>query len=361
MNANVITKSSLRSNPLPVDTNVRVPDAVRRAAEAATRAQAEANPQPPAPAPVPAETITIAEPPAPQLPPGVTSLVPEVPPAPVPPPADNDESWRTKYDSLLGRVKPLQKLVNDQNTRITGLENMLATVQTAPTPVPVPAPVPSKLLTDKEIEDFGPEMIDVVRRAAREIYEPEVVTLRSQVANLEAKLGQTSTSVAMTARDGMLAKLEQDLPEWHGINVAPEFHAWLALPDPFSGVMRKKLLVDAFEQNRTSQVLAFFQGFISELAATTPAVVNPSPLEPPATPPAPVRPTLEQLAAPGRARTAATPPGAPAEKQIIHTSDINAFYAAKRKGLYAGREEEFRQHELELEKAMREGRVVTNT
>src|SRR5258708_557250 len=111
MNANVITKSSLRANALPVDPDVRVPDAVRRAAEAAKGAKAEANPQPPAPAPVPSDPITIAEPPAPQLPPGVTQLAPTPvePPAPLP---LEDESWKAKYDSLVGRVKPLQKLVN---------------------------------------------------------------------------------------------------------------------------------------------------------------------------------------------------------------------------------------------------------
>jgi hypothetical protein len=215
------------------------------------------------------------------------------------------------------------------------------------------------LVTPKEIEDMGPEMIDIIRRLAREIAEPQLQTLRQEVGSLTAQLGRTSTTVVQSAREAMLSKLEQDLPEWHQINTAPEFHAWLALPDPYSGVMRKQLLVDAFEQNKAPQVLAFFRGFVSELAAATPAVA-PNPEPEPAVAPPTARVPLAQLAAPGRARTVATVP-VPAEKPIIYTSDINAFYANKRKGAYVGREEEFLLHERELEAAMRENRVVKNT
>jgi hypothetical protein len=363
-----MNKNTLRANTLPIDPDVRVPEAVRRAAAAAEAAQTASNATPAEPPPPPAnDTITIAPPPAPQLPPGVTPLPTEQldpnnppAPAPVPPaPGDNDESWKAKYESQVGRVRQLTKLVGDQNGRITTLENLLSTASAAPQPQPTATPAELNLVTAKEIEDLGPEMIDIIRRLAREIAEPQLQTLKQEVSSLTAQLGKTSTTVVQSAREAMTAKMDADLPEWHEINVAPEFHAWLALPDPYSGVMRKQLLLEAFEQNKTPQVLAFFRGFISELAATTPAAAPTTQVEPAAVPPTP-RVPLEQLAAPGRARTAATVP-APAEKPIIYTSDINAFYANKRKGLYIGREEEFSRHERELEAAMREGRVVKNT
>jgi hypothetical protein len=76
----------------------------------------------------------------------------------------------------------------------------------------------------------------------------------------------------------------------------------------------------------------------------------------PAAPTAPPKPGLESLAAPGKARTSAQP-NAPAEKQIITTADVNAFYDAVRKGYYNGREAEKNALEQELFAAQREGRV----
>jgi hypothetical protein len=100
-------------------------------------------------------------------------------------------------------------------------------------------------------------------------------------------------------------------------------------------------------------VLNFFKGFVSELAAEDPDQNIPT-VVPPA--PAPARPSLETLAAPGRARTSAQP-NAPTEKQIITTADIDAFYDAVRRGMYRGREAEQAQLEQELFLAQREGRV----
>ena len=156
-----------------------------------------------------------------------------------------------------------------------------------------------------------------------------------------------------SAQQAMHAKLTEAVPNWQDINQLDAFKAWLALPDQYSGATRHSMLLSAYAENDTPRVLAFFRGFISELAATTPA----DELVPaPAAPQQPPKPGLESLAAPGRARTPAQT-NAPAEKQIITPDDVNAFYAAKRRGEYAGREEEFNALEQELFKAQREGRV----
>jgi hypothetical protein len=358
------TAPKFKVNPHMVDPDVQVPAAVRRAAEAATAAQLAAHPVDPASAPprdpnLPPDTITIAEPPAPQLPEGVTPTVvaPMTTPPVTPAPQLDDATWEQKYNAMHGQFKRADSDRRSLTQRVETLENLLTMAKPQDAPPPAPAATPTKLITSQEEADFGPEMIDVMRRAAREVASPELETLRQTVKGLEQKLQGTSQAVTMDARGRMLAAMDTAMPDWQVVNHAPEFHAWLALPDPYSGATRKKLLSDAYEANQTSRVLAFFRGFVSELAATQP----PEPVTPtPSAPQPPAKPTLQALAAPGRARTSAsvTPT---AEKQIIYTSDINALYDAKRKGLYAGREAEFASHERELELAMREGRVVTNT
>jgi len=208
-------------------------------------------------------------------------------------------------------------------------------------------------VSPEEENEFGTEMLDVMGRRARETISPELAALQSKLDALENRLTGTVQSVTRNARQEMLASLDASLPDWRRVNDLNEFKAWLALPDPYFGVNRHSELLKAFAANDTSRVKNFFKGFISELAVTDPAPDLNIP-----TPPAlqPAKPGLEGLAAPGRARTpaAVTPPD---EKQIITTADVNAFYDAKRRGLYAGREEEFNRLEQELFKAQREGRV----
>lgn len=360
-----------KPNLLQMDPDVQVPEAVRRAAAAADAAMQAANPQP-APQPVAQnDGITIAEPVAPTglpdrvpltiepapLPPPQPAPQPEPAPQPVPDDADA-ATWKNRYEAMFGRFRDATTQLTAANGRMEALENMLATVQNAPR---APAAPTASLLTQKDIDDMGPEMIDFVKRAAQEVAGGRISQLENTVQDLTQRLQGTAQHVEMDARAQMHSKLGSDIPNWQEINHAEEFHAWLALQDPFSGVIRKKLLTDAYAQNNTARVLSIFKGFVSETAAMRPA----APAADPAPAPAPqsqqpTRPTLEELAAPGRARTAAAP-AAPAEKQTIRTSDINAFWASVRRGAYKGREELQRQYEEELSLAMRENRIVRDT
>lgn len=360
-----------KANPLAFDTDVQVPEAVRRAAAAADAAMKAANPQPSQPAQPPTanDTITIAEPPPP---PGLPERVPlTIEPAPPPPPQPSDPSnpkpgenvdeatWKNRYEAMHGRFREASAQLVAANGRMEALENMLASIQAAPR-APDPAPQAS-LLTQKDMDDMGPEMVDFVRRAAKEVASAQVADLQAQVRDLTSKLNGTASVVEGDARARMHSLLNDHLPNWNEINHDPDFHAWLALRDAMSGVTRKKLLTDAYAGNEGPRVLSIFQSFVSETAALRPA--TPSADLPPAPAPQghqPSRPTLEELAAPGRARTSAAP-SAPDAKQIIRTSDINAFYTAVRKGLYKGRETEMAAHEAELNAAMREGRVLRDT
>lgn len=356
--------ADLRPDNRPIDKDVKVPAAVRRAAEAAEAAQRAAYPEqapaPDAPAPAPSgDTIVIAEqPPAPQPAPtaAVTSQGNEPAPQPAPtqwPPEVELEFHRIRSSEGRKRAQLEQALIT-ANDRIAILENAVQEMQSrAPAPAPTPAPAPQRLITPEEENNFGPEMLDVVGRRARETISPELAELRAMMTSLEQRVTGTQTAIVQDAKQKMLARLDQDIPEWRQINVTNEFKAWLALTDPLFGVTRQSALLKAYEQNDTARVLKFFQGFVSELAASNPA---PAPSAGPSPAPAPARPSLEALAAPGRARVSAQQ-NAPTEKPIITTADVNAFYDAVRKGFYKGREAEKEALEQELFLAQREGRV----
>lgn len=365
MSGNVSRVSDLRPNTTPIDPDVKVPAAVKRAAEAAEAAQRAAYPdQATAPTPTPPQpptnpdTISIAPPPPAPVTPAPTptpQATPPVTPEGNPPqlsPEAELEIHRVRSEEGRKRAKIEQQLLAAAD-RMAMLENTVAELQRAQAAPPAPPPAPVQLVTEKERDEFGAEMLDVMGRRARETISPELAELRAMMGTLEQKVTGTQRATVQNAREGMLSKLSEQLPEWQQINVRPEFKAWLALPNPYADGSRHSALLRAFEQNDTGRVLNFFNGFISELAAQDPAD---TPAPAPATLPAPPKPGLETLAAPGRARTSAQP-NAPAEKQIITTADVNAFYAAVRQGMYRGREAEKEALEQELFAAQREGRV----
>ncbi len=364
----MVTKvSDLKGNNRPVDPDVVMPEAVRRAAERSEAAQRAAYPDQVQPEPKmaqPATTkdgITIVENPQPEPQPQPQPQ-PEPQPQPQPEPrpqpqavtpqGNDAETWEQRYRSAEGRRVKLEQQLANAVDRMGAMEQMLQDLKNAPPPVATPA-TPSRLITSEEEEQIGPEMLDIMGRRAREIVSPEVAELKATVSRLESMLNGTVKQTKQTAQQAMHAELSAKIPNWQEINQLNEFKAWLALPDPYSGATRHSMLLSAYAENDTPRVLAFFRGFVSELAATTPAD---EPALVPAAAQQPPKPGLESLAAPGRARTPAQT-NVPAEKQIITTADVNAFYAAKRRGEYAGREAEFAAAEAELFLAQREGRV----
>lgn len=348
-----------RGNTLPVDDSVSIPRAVREAAAAA-----DAHYKAPEPATPPDDTIQIANPPPDALEPAPEPQAPTTPPVT---PTGNDsfgpvdsataEEWRARFVSENGRYRAARNTIKTHEQTIHGLQNIIddMRLQLSSRATPTPEPVtPATLITDKEREDFGTEMLDVVGRRAAEVITPELAQLRQQVADMAKQLQGTVQTVHTNTQERLMAALAQAVPNWEEINFDDKFKSWLALPDPYSGAIRQKLLNDAFEQKRTPQVIAFFKGFLSEEAALDP--------QPTPTVPAPVQPSkpgLEQFAAPGRARTPASGSPLPVEKPIIYTSQITAFYNLVRAGGYAGKEEEKDSLEREIFAAQKDGRVRT--
>jgi cell division septum initiation protein DivIVA len=237
---------------------------------------------------------------------------------------------------------------------VSNLRNVIATMQAAPPPA-APATPPElqaqSLITPQEMSDYGEEFLNVVGKKAREIAGAEISQLKQQIEQLSRGMQTTTQMTIAQARDTMLKELDENLPAWRDLNTDPNFIAWLRLPDAFSGAIRHDLLKDAYDQNNTARVSAFFQGFLAEEAAVAPA--NAPPATPRAAPAQ--RVPLETFAAPGRAKSAAAQ--APAEKPIITRAQVTAFYADVAAGKYRGREQEKNRLEAEIFSATNEGRL----
>jgi hypothetical protein len=269
--------------------------------------------------------------------------------------AEDDQSWEHRYKSMKGRYDRAETQIRALSDQISGLQNVIATLQTAPqqfTQDDATEYATSRLITPEEEKDYGSEFLTVVGKKAKEELSPEVAQLRKEIAGLKSQLNGVGNYVAGNARERMEVMMNDQVPNWRDVNVNQEFLNWLKLPDAYSGAIRHDLLKVAYERNDAPRVLAFFKGFLAEEAATTPAERGP---DIPDGASVQAKVSLESLAAPGRAKTAAA--SAPAEKPYFTRAQISKFYADSASGRYRGKEAEKDRIERQIFEAEREGRI----
>lgn len=269
-----------------------------------------------------------------------------------PTPAGEDDSWEHKYKSIHGRYVRQQETLKQMSEQITNLQNVIATLQAAPAATaPTPEFKAESLITPEEASDYGEDFLKIVGKKAREELGPVFQGYEQQINALKQQLAGVNGVVQKDSAQKLLASLDERLPNWRDVNTNPEFLDWLRLPDPYSGAIRHDMLKAAYAQGNAHRVSAFFNGFLAEEAAVAPANAEPD-TEVTKVPKVP----LASLAAPGRAKTAASA-SAPAEKPIFTRTQIAAFYADVAAGKFRGRDAEKNKAEAQIFEAQRDGRI----
>jgi hypothetical protein len=337
----------------PVDPDVDIPEAVKKRA-AAVDAFYAANGQQQLPFPEP-PAAQAEQAPAPQA---VAEPVPTVPvqppPADTPPPSApypsdwDDLSWKQRYDSMQGRYNASQRTLGEMEEQMRQMGEELLRMQQQPRRQ-APPPQARSYITDKDVQNFGPDLIDLTQRSAVQVMEPRLREVADENLNLRRQ-------IAREAKARLDAQVEAAVPNYRDIDQDPRWHDWLRLPDMLSGRIRQTLLNEAIAAANAPRVISFFRGFLNEEAATghrEPAV-TPSPAAPPREPVIP----LASLAAPGRVRPAGGGDSSlPPEKPFYTRAQISQNYRDKQRGLWAGRDAEWNQLERDMIQAPLEGRV----
>lgn len=277
--------------------------------------------------------------------------------APIPAKPDD---WEQKFRSAQGRLDKQAREHNAQiaamNEQLAQMQNLVASLQSAKPDQAAPAL--ESYVTPEDRETYGDDFLNVVERKAKELVAPLRKELEDKIKQLDGKLGNVGTVVQASAREKMFSELDSSLPEWREINTNPKFIQWLKLPDIYSGDIRQNLLMAAFERNNSSRVAAFFKGFLAEEAAVGPDGEQPNQSDGTreTSSPTPTKVPLENLAAPGRAKTAAGTT-TPAEKPFFTRAQIAKFYADVTAGRYRGREDAKNKLEGQIFSAQAEGRI----
>jgi len=265
--------------------------------------------------------------------------------------------WRHRFLSMKGRYDAQVRQSGADRQQMQELADELTRTQALLQPTsskPVAqdhTQVHKKLITDQDRETYGDDLIDVAKRAAMETIGPEIESLRTENQNLKKQ-------VTSTGQKELRSALTQAVPDWAAINKSQQFLTWLALPNIYTGQIRRDMLRTAYAAADAPRVIALFRDFVGEVRATGQTVQTPQGEQQADLPtPRTAAVDLQTLAAPGKAKPASGDTAMPADKPFITRAQITKFYDDKRRGFYAGREAQAAQFEADLTVAQREGRV----
>lgn len=338
--------------PNPAHENAIPPAVARQAAraDAAQRAALglpEPSEAPGEPEAVPPSNVTHLTPPAPVAPPAAA-------PSPVPAPTEDAEA---QLRAERGRVAAERERNTQLAAQIANLERMVRELQQAQVkPAPTPAPAYAKLVTPEEEADYGTDLLAVVGKRARDEVAGEMASLREEITSLRATLNTVGGTVYQQQERTLVDHLAAAVPGWAEQNADPAFLAWLAQPEPWSGIKRQDLLLNAFSGQNAPLVIKYFQGYLDEAAATGQRP-QPTPTTVPAAAAAGKVP-LETYAAPGRAAPPLSAPAPAGQKAQYTRAQISQFFTEKAAGKWRGRDADAQAIEADIFRAGPEGRVV---
>lgn len=288
-------------------------------------------------------------------------VVPDTPAQPAvdsssPPPGAQPvvgEDFAQKYKVLEGKYRAEQRRSREQIGQLQNTVNTLVAQRAVPpaaTPAQAAAPQTSEEravsagLTKKEVEEYGPELVDMIMRVATNLTAPQIRQLADEQRRLAGVVNTSAQSFQKSARDLLYDHLNDKVSDWETINNSEEFLDWLGEVDLFSGYSRKAGLMQAFENNDAQRVIQMFKAYKAEdeRARSTAR----TPLVDPAT-----------LIAPGQPASGSSAP-APAGNsgEYIHEREIGEFFDAVRMGKIKGEAKKVREAQINL--AVAQGRVI---
>lgn len=242
------------------------------------------------------------------------------------PPAQ-EESWEHRYKVLQGKydseVPRLAQDFRSSKSRIAELEAELLSLKTASPTQPLVKP--------EEIEQYGPELIDIARRVAQE----EIGKKQTEIDQLKLKLNQFQEVTTNTAERDFVRSLGELVPDWRQLNEDKSFLKWLDGIDEFTGATRQELLTRAEQARDAVRAAKFFTSF-KQTSSTWAANSTQS---------------LQQQVTPPTSQAAPTPPA----KKIWTRPEIADFYSRVRRGSVS--DKDVAAIEADINAALSEGRI----
>ena len=263
----------------------------------------------------------------------------------------SEETWQKRYQTLQGmfnaevpRLNSKVKELEDALTQATAKIDAATKAHQAPTKPEL------SLVTDKDVEAFGSDMIDLIKRQSVEVFQHEkqqmqgeLAKLQGENAELKSQLGGVTEKQGANDRRAYFMELTKLVPDYEAVNVDPDFLNWLAVPDQLSGQPRQLFLNQAFNSFDPSRTAVLFNTWKEQAGIA-------------AQPRNTARQELSRQVAPGTSKSSAGQTTNVADRMWTR-AEIEQFYTDSAKGVYRSKAEEAARIESEIDAAVAAGRV----
>lgn len=270
---------------------------------------------------------------------------PAVSAAPGVPSASAGDDWQKRYATLQGKfnaeVPKLHQAIRDRDAQINAFGQELVQLKAK---VSEPKAKVDPLVTNQDDEKFGSDLIDLIRRAAREEGAAVVQRLDGLEGSMKSvlpeirRVGVVANEVAQTRADRYWSEVDAAVPDWKEINANPKWLAWLGEYDPVAGRTRQAALDEASQNLEHQRVIAMFRLFEGP-APTTQRMTQ-------------ARTELARQVAPSRSSKTTVQP----QSEKVFTGMDYEYWCDPRR-VHDTSAEQRAQMMAELERAIAEGRV----
>lgn len=150
--------------------------------------------------------------------------------------AQEDDIWRKKYSVLEGKYRAEVPLLNRDVSELkrANAELTAAIEKLSQKAEEVPVKKQESLITPKDQDAFGDDLVDFTKRAAKEVISSELTTLLARlgaaeqaiasIAGLPKKVGEVVEKQAMTEEQSFWRELSVAIPDWETVDTNP---AWI--------------------------------------------------------------------------------------------------------------------------------------
>lgn len=243
------------------------------------------------------------------------------------------ETWEQRYRSLDGMIRARDK-------QIQQLHDLLAGMQQQPQQPQESSDDAGPIITKKDEDDFGSELVDMARRAAREEFRSLKSDILKEVKELRDNLKGVNEVTQVTAQDRFEMKLDSLTDKrWRVLDTDQSFIDWLT-----SSTSRHKVFTTAVQGQDATTVADFFNDY-AEMANQQRAQAE--------VPKQSRKAEIEKQVSPGKSKSVGTPSSQAGGKKVWTKTEIAQAYANKKQY----KADEFQQMEREIAAAQREGRV----
>lgn len=170
--------------------------------------------------------------------------------------SDDAAYWRKRFETVQGMLNAEATRNRETSQQVDALRRQVEEL-TKP-----PAKAPEPLVSAKDEETFGSDLIDLARRAAREEFGrlagSLVAEIRKELNPVREQVGKVAERQGMTEQERFFQSLTDMVADWETINEDPRWLQWLEQVDPLLGAPRQVALDNAQAALDAKRVAALF-------------------------------------------------------------------------------------------------------